>query len=218
MKYLLTLSVLFLLLTTSCDDDTCVEGGGTLQDYPLTVGTFDKISVSGPINIEITQGSTQQVVVQTEPEIFGIMETKVLNGEFILDFKDGSCIKPKREITLLVTVADLTKISASGTSDIYSTGDLVLNNLTIEVSGLVKVSLTGSATEQTFNVSGSISVENFDFVTENTTIDISGSGELEVNCTQNLDITVSGAATIKYKGNPTINQNASGSLSLINSN
>jgi hypothetical protein len=218
MKYLLTLSVAAITLFSACNDNDCVRGGGTLNDYTLTVNDFSKIAVAGPINIEITQGSTQNAMIRAEPEVFGIMETKVQDGELIIDFENGSCIKSSKAITLFVTTDNLSKITVSGTSIITSTNNLELNSLTIKVAGTADVNLTGGATTQKFNVAGDIDVENFGFVTENTIIDISGSGGLEISCTKNLDIKVSGAATVKYKGLPTIKQNVSGSISLIESN
>lgn len=217
MKNLFTITAISLMILSACDS-RCVEGGGTLVEYDLDVSSFDQISVSGPININITQGSTQAVTIQAEPEIYGVMEPRVKNGELIIDFENRSCIQTDLGITLNVTVSDLKRIEVSGTSMIQSIGDLELDHLTVKVSGTADVGLSGSAVSQSYDVSGVIIASNFDFVTEDTSIDISGSGNMEVNCTDNLDVDVSGSATIKYKGSPKVTQKASGTINLVNSN
>ena len=54
----------------------------------------------------------------------------------------------------------------SGTSKVNSIGDLNLDKLVINASGVADVSISGSASNQKFNVSGTLNVSNFDFVTE----------------------------------------------------
>ena len=45
----------------------------------------------------------------------------------------------------------------------------------------------------------------FDFPAENYKIDISGAGKAEINVSKELNVEISGAATVRYKGNPTKN-------------
>ena len=217
MKTLITVTAISLMILSACDN-RCVEGGGALADYDLDVSSFDQISVSGPININITQGSTQAVTIQAEPEIYGIMEPRVKNGELIIDFENRSCIQTDLGVTVNVTIPDLKRIEVSGTSMIQSIGNLELDHLTVKVSGTADVSLSGSAISQTYDVSGVLVASNFDFATSDVNVDISGSGNMEVNCANNLDIDVSGSATVKYKGSPKISQKASGTINLVNSN
>lgn len=68
--------------------------------------------------------------------------------------------------------------------------------------------------EQLINAAGSIEVDNFDFITQKTSITISGAGDLNVYCEVELIISVSGAASIRYKGSPQISRNASGALTM----
>jgi hypothetical protein len=58
-----------------------------------------------------------------------------------------------------------------------------------------------------------LNAENLE--TESTTLEISGAGDASVFVNSSLDINVSGAASVKYKGNPeTINQSSSGAGSI----
>ena len=110
--------------------------------------------------------------------------------------------------------SNLTEVLAAGDSEIISDGDLVLDRLSIFTAGNSKVRLTGTVNEQLINTAGAIEVDNFDFITQKTSITISGAGDINVYCEVELIISVSGAATIRYKGSPQISQSASGALTL----
>jgi hypothetical protein len=64
-------------------------------------------------------------------------------------------------------------------------------------------------------ISGAGDAKCYDLLTENTKVNISGAGSAEVFASVELDAHVSGAGTIKYKGNaPKVNQHVSGAGSV----
>ncbi|WHZ06535.1 MAG: hypothetical protein OJF59_000288 [Cytophagales bacterium] len=87
-------------------------------------------------------------------------------------------------------------VSGSGSMDI----DLKGNNVKTEVSGSGTVALKGYATSNDIYISGSGSLNAFACELEKAKVKISGSGNCEVNVTQNLDALVLGSGTIKHKG------------------
>jgi hypothetical protein len=183
------------------------------------VDQFDKVELSGPVNLRITQGATQRVVVEAENGIFNEMTHEVNNETLDIGFKGNvTCFETTFGVWVNVTVPDIESIEASGTGEIISNGDIDLDKLEVNSSGTHTLTLTGQVDEMKINASGTIVVRNYELITTSTFIDISGSGDLEVNCTDLLDITVSGSATIKYKGNPQIVQDVSGSLELLDRN
>lgn len=216
--FCLTLSI-FALQACDNDDDLCLRGSGTVNDYDLELSEFDQVSLEGPVNLRVKQGATQKVVVVAEPEIYGPMSSTVSSKLLEIGYKDNiTCFETDFGTWVNVTVPDINEIHVEGISEIESEGDLNLDRLEIRISGTAEVTLSGAADEQVLESSGVVTVRNFDLITTNTSIEISGSGDLEVNCSGNLDIKVSGAATIRYKGTPQITQDVSGSLTLINAN
>ena len=173
----------------------------------------------GPVNLRIKQGAVQKVTVLAEPELMQPLEYDVDNGELEIGY-DGNvtCFKTNFGVWIIITVPDLNEIAASGENIIESEGDLDLDNLVISTSGIATVTLTGEVATQTLICSGQMVVHHFNLLTQSTNIILSGEGTMEVSCAVSLDIDVDGSATISYKGNPTITQNISGSLNLINAN
>ncbi len=220
MKRLITI-LSFTLFVISCnsDEDLCLVGSGKVDDYVLNVDTFDRIALLGPVNLQISQGTTQEVVVQAEQEIFGHMSYKVSNKTLEIGFEDNiQCFETNFGVWVNITVPDLTEIFVSGVSEIVSEGDIDFKSLDIIISGTSEISLSGKITKQGIESSGVVTARNFGLNTEITSIKISGTGDIEIQCSSQLDIIVSGAATIKYKGQPQITQNVSGTLDLQNAN
>jgi len=217
------ITAFFILLAaitfTACDDDAvCLRGDGDVQEYELNVSDFNRISLSGPIDLVVKQGSTQSVTVRAEAPMYAELEYKVSNKEFEIGYDNVRCFETNYGVEILVTVPELKEISVSGVSMIESDGQLILDNLDINVSGSAEVALEGEAETCDIEVSGTIEVYNFGFVNQKTTIDISGSADMEIFTEDELDIKISGSAVIEYMGTPTIDKNVSGSLDLIHIN
>ncbi|HQV37276.1 MAG TPA: DUF2807 domain-containing protein, partial [Flavobacterium sp.] len=49
---------------------------------------------------------------------------------------------------------------------------------------------------------GSGDIKAFELVSENAKVNVSGSGDIKVNCTEFIEARVAGSGDIEYKGNP----------------
>lgn len=204
----------------SCsEDDYCLIGSGNVKNYELDLNSFNRIALSGPINLRISQGIEQQINVIAEPEMFAPLEYKVSNRALKIGYVGSvTCFETDYGVWVEIVVPDITGVSISGISEVFSTGDLDLDNLKIEVSGKAFFELSGQLEDQIIISSGEMEIKNFNLKSESTSISIDGLGDIEVNCNDILDVDVSGKAVVKYKGQPSIDQRVSGSLELIDSN
>jgi hypothetical protein len=117
-----------------------------------------------------------------------------------------------------VTVPDIKAISVFGDSEVISNGNLLLDELDINIIGLAKITLSGEVNKQTIDIEGDATAHNFNFVSDSSDIKIYGAGNLEVNSNSNLDILVRGEAKIKYKGQPIITEDIIGKYTLTDAN
>lgn len=222
MKKLLVFS--FIISSISfygCNDDDdalCLKGGGSVMEYDLELAAFDRISLSGPVNLLINQGEEQKVVIKAEPELFEPLQYGVSGSLFEIGYNNVRCFETNFGVLVEVTIPDLKSVAVSGVSEIRSEGPLEFSTLEFDVAGVGDISITGNINEMEYDNSGTIVVRNFELESQNTSLSVSGTGDFEITCTETLDITVSGSAEIKYKGNPSITQNVSGALTLTDSN
>ena len=213
------LFVLIIIMACDADNDLCLKGSGDVNDYTLELDSFDEVKLTGPVNLRITQGMGQEVIVMAEPEMYQHLSYRVINKRLEIGYEDNiKCFDTNFGVWINVTVPDINAVSVEGASEIRSSGDLTLDKLAIDISGTGDIEITGNVDEQIINVAGTINLNNFELSTETTEITIAGAGTLEVAVEELLDITVSGAATIRYKGNPQIKQDISGTLNLENAN
>ena len=217
---LLTLVCISIFINSGCNEENlCLKGSGTVKNYQLDVSTFDEISLIGPVNLRIKQGSSPSLNVDAEPEMFAELSYSVKNGLLEIGFKDNiSCFESNHGVWINATVPDIKAIEQSGESDIVSDGQLSLNLLTIQVSGIANISLSGQVDQQLIESSGIASIQNFNFHSRQTSIEVSGEGDIEVSCAEKLDIDVDGSAVIYYVGDPNITQKSSGTLEIVDAN
>ena len=219
------LNVIFVILIASIfsqgckEEELCLIGSGTVKEYPLGVDDFENVSLIGPVNLRIAQAADMEVMVEAEAEIFSALSYEVKNGTLEIGFKENvTCFETDFGVWVNVALPNIKKITSSGISDIVSDGNLNLAQLTLDVSGTANIELSGQVADQTIKVSGVLNAKNFDLLTNTTSIDVSGSGDFEISCADNLDIEVSGIADVSYKGNPSISQDVSGTLNLYDAN
>lgn len=209
-----------MFLLQGCkDEELCLIGSGTVKEYEIGVDDFTNISLFGPINLRIRQGEEISVRVDAEPEIFSQLSYEVKNEMLEIGFKENvTCFETDYGVWVNVTTPNIESIYQSGVSEIVSDGDLTLNQLELNISGTADIMLSGQVSNQIINSSGVINAENFDFLSKNTTIDVSGTAYIDLSCSDKLEIEVDGSARIYYLGNPNISQNVSGELDLIDAN
>ena len=221
MKYLFILILSIGLVACSDDDeDICIRGSGSLNTYDdITVGAFDKISISGPININYIQGATQDLVIRAEPELFAILEYEVVGTTLEVGFpRSAVCIDTQLGVTLDITVPNLDRIAAAGTSVIQTVNPIDQEGMVVDITGEAVMRMAGDVENMQIICSGVVTAENFDLITNTQRLDISGVAVVELYCEIGLTINVSGTANVSYKGNPQIAQNVTGTLNLVNAN
>ena len=216
-KYLILIAIGFIFQSCKDDPQPCIDGSGTTNQYPLSFNSFDEIELSGPIDLHVIQGTEQLVVVEATSNVFSKLENTQSGNRIEIGFMQNSCFIGDISTLVTITVPNLTEIAIAGESNVTS-DVLVLDQLSIIVSGVGTIQLNGQIISQSISSSGVMNVKNFEVLSNDVSINVSGSGDFEVSCSDNLNIVVEGTADIKYKGNPRIEQQASGSLTLTQVN
>ena len=208
----------FVILLSSCYV-LGEHGNGKVVKQERKVEAFDAIDVSGAFDVLLSQGATQSVFVEADENLMPIIKTEVVGGTLRIENKkpihDSKCLK------IYITVPELKKIEISGAVDIETQTKFTETELRIEISGATdakldlavqklivsssggcKLTVTGMANNFTLDASGAVNVYAYNLLCENVSIDISGAGDAEVNASKEIKADISGAANVKYKGNP----------------
>ena len=231
-------SVVFLLLPvlfTSCFfGGERVRGNGNMKTEQRNISAFDEVEVHGALHVFLTQGPVQPVRIEGDENLLQYIEVVQQGGTLEIRTRSNININPSKEMKVFLTAPEYKRLEVTGACNItgqnrLAASDLKINmsgaseinlevdvpELTIDLSGASKVALKGETKTFKLSSSGAAKAMCFGLLAEETVIDISGAGEAEVYASRKLDVEVSGAGNVRYKGEvKNINQQVSGAGSV----
>jgi hypothetical protein len=186
------------------------------------VGSFSEISVGGSVDLYLSPDDHEVVVVSaSEPSYRDRIQTRVEGGQLKIGFENkGFGRWPSgMKLKAYVSFRMLTKLTASGSSDVYVNGVIKSEKLTINLSGAsdfkgaVDVAelnldqsgssdsqLSGRATRLKVELSGASDLKGYGLETDYCDIKASGASDSQITVNKELSVHASGANDVNYKG------------------
>lgn len=184
-----------------------------MEEQTVAVDNFDKISLTGNIDVIFSQGSKTSVVIVGNRKDIDKVEAEVKGSTLFISTKTekknvgGVTVKTTKfidEVKVKVASKDLKEVKITGNGDFKATTDIKTDNLNLNVSGsgdLEFKKVTADAAKATIAGSGDISIKKLD--TKNLNTSIAGSGEIEIdNVTDRCDVaqlSIAGSGDMKMK-------------------
>jgi hypothetical protein len=183
------------------------------------VESFDRISVTSAIRLEISTGNRESVTVEAEESLMKQVKTEVKGGELNL-YLDGH-FSSERGVVIRVVAKEIKAIEASGATSV-DVKDLIkgetlkleisgasklktkikVNQLDLEMSGASHVALSGDADKMKAEVSGAASLKADELKLKDADIEATGAASASIDVSESLNAEASGAGHIRYNGNP----------------
>lgn len=222
-------------LSAAAQDDKVFVKDANAQTRTVS-GSFTGISVSGSVDLYLSQGNEEVVVVSAAtPDLRDRIVTEIKNGMLEIYFKDkGLRWTRDKKLKAYVSFKTLSRLEASGASDIYANGVIKSNALQLILSGasdfkgavdLQELSLnqsgssdsqiSGRADKVHIQVSGASDVKGYDLITDYCDANASGASDIQLTVNKEIKAIASGSSDISYKGNATVsNVKSSGASSV----
>ncbi len=210
----LALVSLIGLLAVGCDHVMAeqVTGSGVSITQKRTVGSFQSIDASGAFNVEVVCQKEVGLELEGDDNLLPLVRTEVRGGTLYIDSEKN--LKTRKGIRVRITVPDIGNISSLGANSFLVT-NIKNEKLTIEGSGASNIDLSGETVALQLELTGASNADTEKLIASRVTIELSGAGKASVHASQELNATVSGAASISYTGNPaTVNRRVSGVSSI----
>jgi len=196
------LAALVLALTnTACSPEgICKNGNGVLQSDTLSLPSFGSIKLVDAATVHVSQGKSQEVIVEGDENVLEAMNIRVENGELIVDV-EGCFFSYDFDVYVQVPQGQpLSRLAVSGSGEIMGEDSLFLaQDFVGKVSGSGEIKLTAAnvISSTSFDISGSGKME-MDFESSRTRSNISGSGKLFlIGKTQDHQSRISGSGDVK---------------------
>jgi hypothetical protein len=207
-----------------------VQGSGKIVKQNREVGHFTALSVGVSGDVEIRQGSTEGVTVETDDNVQALIETVVENGTLRIRLAKNNLRLETRNMKIIVQARTLERLSIGGSGNVTA-DKLHGENLTVDVGGSgsinigqvesesIAIALGGSGnlkaagTTERLQVSigGSGRVQVGQLQARDAIVSIGGSGQATVWAKKSLNLSVAGSGDINYYGDPQISKSIMGS-------
>lgn len=213
----LSIACCFLLALSSCTASFTLTGNckdytasGVTKTESRDVAAFKNIFIKAGADVIIHQGDTYSLSVTADENMLPYISTTTDNGG-TLHIENEKCNCPGI-VEVELTIPDLETMHISGSGNIVFPEDFNFNTFTVHISGSGVLNVKGTAQNMDVHVSGACDLKAADLKAENVGIHVSGSCKADVYADNKLDVTISGAGTVRYSGNAQdIHQNISGS-------
>ena len=124
--------VLLSSIITSCVWGPTITGNGNVAKEQREAGSFDKISVTRGMNVYLSQGDVEKIIVEADENLLDYIQTDIDNNT--LNIKTSANIRRAKSKKVFVTVNDLSNIHTTAGSHLYSDGEISCKDLEISSS------------------------------------------------------------------------------------
>ena len=235
MRQFFLVAVSSLVLFSSCREIFAkrIRGNGNITTQTRSAGQFNGIDVSGSIDVYVRQDSSTSVKVEADDNLQQYVETISDGSVLRIKTEEGYNLRSSRQIKVYVSGPSFKSFEASGACNIYSQGtitsseldydlsgscdatmDLNVPKISVEASGACTLKLKGQTKDFHVRGSGSTDIKSMDLLAETVDLDISGAGDVEVYASMKLTGSISGAASVHYKGAAQTDIHTSGATSV----
>lgn len=231
MKFAKIISLLIVISFFATSQITAqkITGKGKIVKQTVELNTITGIGLGISAEVFITQGDTQEIILKGQQNIIDNIKKEVKNGSWNITFDKE--VKEHEDIKIYVTLNTIEDLSIGGSGSIIGegkftnlndlnisiggSGDIKLNadakDISCSIGGSGEIELTGSGEQLSISIGGSGDIEAFDLSVKRCSVSASGSGDINVNVSDNLTVSLVGSGDVTYKGNPKIKSSIIGS-------
>lgn len=209
------------------------ENPSAVQDE-RTVGSFKGVAAGGPVNIKITMGSTESIRFEGNKDAIAELVTEVNSGILTIrpktKWNDWSRRYSRPDITVYITAKKISSLTMSGSGSMEVINPINGSELvaTLSGSGSIKaaasvktftgvlsgsgnITLAGKSDDSNLTISGSGSFRGKSFSVNKAEIQISGSADVYIKASKEIDAVISGSGNVVYSGDASVKKTIIGS-------
>lgn len=183
-----------------------------------------RLGASGDVTVRV--GPTASLTVTAGERVIDRLETEVVDGVLVVDVRGvrGNIGTPEVDLVLtdLRTVEldgsgriDVRPVTSNLTVDLDGSGDVELGDvdaeeLAVRIDGSGLIRAVGTVEHLSLEIDGSGTSRAEDLVARTADVVLGGSGAIHVHATEQLDVRLSGAGTVRYTGDADVHSDVSG--------
>ena len=217
-------STLLSLSLFSCNLDMNfnpgIKGNGNVQIEKRTINkAFTAIHASEGLDVYLTQGSNEEIIVEADENLLDIILTEVVDNTLKIHCKEN--IGRSKSQKVMITFNDISKIVSTSGSDVYSTNTINTEQLELKsTSGSdMKVDvntsvlnckstsgsdlkISGKTDRLNAEATSGSDIKAGDLIAQSSQVKATSGANIRVNTQKELTAKATSGGDIKYYGNP----------------
>lgn len=192
-------AIIVLAISAFAIGKPTIEGNEKVVKEERTIDEFTKVAVSSGIDLYLTQGDQDKLVLEVDENLLEYIKTEVKNGKLRIYTEKN--IKKAKSLKAHLTFKSLEYIGGSSGSDIYAEDGIKADEMDVDMSSGSDMKIKLTANKAEFNMSsGSDAIVNFEG--KELEIDASSGSDLDIKTTKldNIDIDLSSGSDVKLEG------------------
>ena len=217
-------ATLLSLTLFSCNFDinmnSGVRGNGNVQIEERTVNqTFTAIKATEGLNVYLTQGNSESITVEADENLHELIITEVIDG--VLKIHTTENIGKSTAKKVMVSFKDISAITSTSGSDVYSTNTISANHLKLKstsgsdmkldvntsilecksTSGS-DLKLSGKTEKLIAEATSGSDIKASNLMAESSQVKATSGADISVNTSKELTAKATSGGDIRYYGNP----------------
>lgn len=209
MRKLALLIILLPILVAGCHHNRRSEvvGSGNRQVEKREIPAFTSISTEGTFTIEVTCQKEPSLEVEGDDNVLPFVKAE-LSGN-VLHLTNTKSYSVREPVKFKISVPNLEGLSVSGAGKIDIKG-MDNEKFEIDSEGAPSITVSGNTKVIDIDTSGAGKIDTHNLRASRAVVDSKGVSEVELDVTDQLDVTVSGPSSITYRGDPVVNKTING--------
>ncbi len=171
---------------------------GPIREEARDVAPFTEVILLGNYTVEVRVGGAHEVVLRGAAKDLDVIETDVSDGTLVIKKKRRS---EPREVNVVIGVETLRKLVARGSIDGEVSG-VGGNDFDLLLAGSVDLEAAGTCGDAVLEMAGSIDLDAEMLVCDRMDIDMAGSTDAAVHVTEEVTMNIAGSGRLDVYGDP----------------
>jgi hypothetical protein len=184
-----------------------VKGSGKRVVQKRQISPFTSISTEGAFEIEVTCQKDPSLEVEGDDNLLEFVTADVRGNE--LRLSSGKSFSTSEPIRIKITVPNLEGLSVSGAGRI-DIKNMKNEKFEIDSQGAPNIIVSGSTNTIDIDSSGAGKIDTHNLSASRAVVDSKGVSNIDLDVSQQLDVTISGASSVTYRGDPVVNKTVNG--------
>jgi hypothetical protein len=206
-KTFLLLGLILLLAGCHFKIHDEITGSGVRLKQKREVASFTSIAMEGAFDIDVVCQKPQSLEVEGDDNLLPLITTEVSNN--VLHVRSNRSYSVNDPIKVTVSLPNLEGVSVSGAGKLDIAG-IKNDKFEIDANGATAIRVSGETNFVDIDTNGAGKIDAHKLRAARGLVEAKGIARVDVNVTEQLEVTISGPSHVTYEGDPVLTKTVNG--------